>query len=503
MSTIDENIEKLASYALDKGLISRFEYDYSINLLLDVLDLDSYTPSGNEYHDVDLEETLKEILDYAYEKRLIKENSVVYRDLFDTKVMNCFTPRPDSVIATFYYLYENKGAKAATDWFYQFSKDTDYIRSYRVKKDLRWKTRTKYGSLDISINLSKPEKDPKAIAAAKLLKQSSYPRCMLCKENMGYRGRVNHPARETIRIVPLSLGGDDYYLQYSPYSYYNEHCIVFNSDHIPMVIDEKCLNHLLDFVKMFPHYILGSNADLPIVGGSILTHDHYQGGKYVFPMFKAKKVMDLHFEGFPAVKASYLKWPLSVIRIQSKNTRQLLSLALKILNVWRGYTDEASYVYAETEGVPHNTISPICHKIGDEYAFDLVLRNNITTEEFPLGVYHPHQECWHIKKENIGLIEAMGLAVLPSRLQKELALVKKAILEKRDFSSDPEISSHYDWVKEFEKKYDVIDKNNIDKIINDEVGLVFMKVLEYAGVYKRDEKGNRGVLRFVVKVNED
>lgn len=502
MSTIDENIEKLASYALERNLISPFEYNYSINLLLDVLNLDSYQKTNTIYHDVNLEETLKEILDYAYEKGLIKENSVVYRDLFDTKVMNCFTPRPYEVVETFASLYNERGPKAATDWFYQFSKDSDYIRDYRVKKDLRWKTKTKYGMLDISINLSKPEKDPKAIAAAKLLKNTSYPKCMLCEENMGYRGRVNHPARETIRIIPIQLGDGMYNLQYSPYSYYNEHCIVFNSEHIPMVIDKNCFLHLLDFVDMFPHYILGSNADLPIVGGSILTHDHYQGGKYMFPMFKAKKIMDLHFEGFPAVKASYLKWPLSVIRIQSKNKKQLISLADKILTVWRGYTDEACYVLSETDGIPHNTISPICHKIGDEFAFDLVLRNNITTEEFPLGVYHPHQECWHIKKENIGLIEAMGLAVLPSRLKKELTLVKKAILDNRDFSNDPEISSHYEWVNEFRKKYDVIDENNVDKILNDEVGLVFMKVLEYAGVYKQDEKGYQGVLRFVVAVNE-
>ncbi len=502
MSTIDENIEKLASYALERGLISPFEYNYSVNLLLDVLDLDSYEKTNTIYHDVDLESTLNEILDYAYEKGLIKENSVVYRDLFDTKVMNCFTPRPYEVVEAFVGLYTEHGPKAATDWFYQFSKDSDYIRDYRVKKDLRWKTKTKYGNLDISINLSKPEKDPKAIAAAKLLKNTSYPKCMLCEENMGYRGRVNHPARETIRIIPIRLGDGMYNLQYSPYSYYNEHCIVFNSEHIPMVIDKKCFAHLLDFVEMFPHYMLGSNADLPIVGGSILTHDHYQGGKYLFPMFKAKKIMDLHFEGFPAVKASYLKWPLSVIRIQSKNKKQLLALADKILNVWREYTDEASYVYAETDNTPHNTISPICHKIGDEFAFDLVLRNNITTEEFPLGVYHPHQECWHIKKENIGLIEAMGLAVLPSRLKNELTLVKDAILENRDFSSDPVISSHSEWVSEFKKKYADINKDNIDKILNDEVGLVFMKVLEYAGVYKQNEKGYQGVLRFVVAVNE-
>lgn len=502
MSEIDRSIAKLASYALEHKLIGEEEKAYSINLLLDVLNLDSYEEPSEEFHDVDLESTLKEILGYAVKEKLIEQDSVVYRDLFDTKVMNCFTPRPDQVIGMFYYLYETKGPKAATDWFYRFSRDTDYIRSYRVKKDLRWKTRTKYGNLDISINLSKPEKDPKAIAAAKLLKQSGYPKCMLCKENMGYRGRVNHPARETIRIIPLTLEGGEYYLQYSPYSYYDEHCIVFNKEHVPMAIDERCLKNLLSFVTIFPHYMLGSNADLPIVGGSILTHDHYQGGRYVFPMFRAKKVMNLYFKGYSKVKASYLRWPLSVIRIQSRNKKELLSLALKILNTWRGYSDESLNIFSETEGVPHNTISPICHKIGDEYAFDLALRNNLTTEEFPLGVYHPHQECWHIKKENIGLIEAMGLAVLPSRLKNELSLVRQAILEKRDFSEDPSISSHYIWVKEFEKKYPIIDESNIDGILSKEVGLVFMKVLEYAGVYKQNEDGYAGVLRFVETVNE-
>lgn len=497
---INQSIKKLASYALERGLITPYEKDYSINLLLDVLDLDEYIEPEDTYENVNLEEVLKEILDYAYERGLIKENSVVYRDLFDTKVMNCFTPRPNEVKATFYSLYEEE-PKEATDWYYQFSKDTDYIRDYRVKKDLRWKTETSYGKIDISINLSKPEKDPKAIAAAKLLKQSSYPKCQLCKENMGYRGRVNHPARETIRIIPITLAGDDFFLQYSPYSYYNEHCIVFNALHTPMVIDENCLKHLLAFVHMFPHYILGSNADLPIVGGSILTHDHYQGGNYTFPMFRAKKVFDLTFEGYPEVKASYLKWPLSVIRIQSKDEKQLLSLAVKILGCWRTYSDPKCFVYAETDGVPHNTISPICHKIGDEYAFDLALRNNITTEEFPLGVYHPHQECWHIKKENIGLIEAMGLAVLPSRLKAEMEKMKEFLLEKKDPQTDPDLEKHAPWMGEIVKKYDDINAANVDQILEKEIGLVFKDVLEYAGVYKQNEEGYEGIRRFVEAVN--
>lgn len=497
---IQSSIKKLASYALERGLITTDEKDYSINLLLDVLDLDEYNEPEDDYHNVNLEETLKEILDYACERGLVKENSVVYRDLFDTKVMNCFTPRPHQVNTTFYDLYK-KDPKEATDWYYQFSKDTDYIRDYRVKKDLHWKTDTEYGKIDISINLSKPEKDPKAIAAAKLMKQSSYPKCQLCKENMGYRGRVNHPARETIRIIPIVLAGDDFFLQYSPYSYYNEHCIVFNSKHTPMVIDENCLKHLLSFVHLFPHYMLGSNADLPIVGGSILTHDHYQGGNYNFPMFDAKKVFDIEFKGYPSVKASYLNWPLSVIRIQSKDENELLSLAVKILSCWRGYSDEKCFVFSETDGVPHNTISPICHKIGDEYAFDLALRNNITTEEFPLGVYHPHEECWHIKKENIGLIEAMGLAVLPSRLKTEMEKMKIFLLEKKDPHGDADLEKHASWMEEIRAKYDVITEENVESILEKEIGLVFKTVLEYAGVYKQNEAGYEGVKRFVDAVN--
>ena len=496
--SIYNSIKKLSVYALEKNLIDNHEVDYSINLLLDVLQLDEYEEVEEEYHNVNLEETLSEILSYAVEKGLC-EDSVVYRDLFDTKVMNCFTPRPSSVIEKFYSLMK-EDVKKATSWYYQFSKDTDYVRNYRIIKDLRWKTATSYGDMDISINLSKPEKDPKAIAAAKNMKQSAYPKCQLCKENMGYRGRVNHPARETIRIIPIQLAGDDFFFQYSPYSYYNEHCIIFNAKHIPMVINEPALKHLLAFVEMFPHYILGSNADLPIVGGSILTHDHYQGGNYSFPMFAAKERFTFSIKGFEGVRASYLYWPLSVIRIQSKNKDQVLACALKILNDWRGYSDEKSFILAETDGVPHNTISPICHKIGDEFAFDLALRNNITTEEYPLGVYHPHQEYWNIKKENIGLIEVMGLAILPSRLKTELALLKEAILEGKDIASIPEIEKHKEWVASFLPQYEV-NKDNIEHILEEEVGKTFTKVLECAGVYKQDEEGIEGVKRFISYLN--
>lgn len=500
MEDISVSIKKLACYAREKGLISQEEVSYSINLLLDVLDLDGYEEPKEEFHDVDLESTLKELLDFAAEKGLLKENSVVYRDLFDTKIMNCFLPRPDSVNAEFAARLK-KSPKEATDWFYQFSKDSDYIRDYRVKKDLRWQVTTVYGDLDITINLSKPEKDPKAIAAAKLLKQSSYPLCQLCKENMGYRGRVNHPARETIRIIPLQLNGDNFYLQYSPYSYYNEHCIVFNSEHVPMVIDEKALRHLIAFVDRFPHYLLGSNADLPIVGGSILTHDHYQGGNYIFPMFRAEIVKELSFAGFPDVKAYYLKWPLSVIRLASKQQESLIELAVKILKCWRSYSDSNAFIYAETDGVPHNTISPICHKVGDDFVMELALRNNITTEAYPLGVYHPHQEYWNIKKENIGLIEVMGLAILPSRLKKELGALSEHFLHQEDPLADPLTEKHAAWFADVQRKHPEMNGDNISEILRQEVGLTFMGVLECAGVYKQNEEGLRGLLRFVEAVN--
>lgn len=502
--TIDGLLSRLAAYALSHDLISPFERSYSINLALDVLNMDSFDDDQTvDNGDIDLEETLSGILDYAFEKGLIPENTTVYRDLFDTKIMNCFTPRPDEVIANFYKIYGDYGSSAATTYFYMLSQDSDYIRTYRVKKDLRWKTRTKYGNLDITINLSKPEKDPKAIAAAKNMKQSSYPKCMLCKENMGYRGRINHPARETIRLIPLfGFGLDEYYLQYSPYSYYNEHCIVFNDEHIPMVINHKCFENLLAFVKAFPDYMLGSNADLPIVGGSILTHDHYQGGRYIFPMFKAKVVEKYQLKGFRDVEIEYLKWPLSVLRIKSENEKHLIAAADKILESWRSYSDPECGIYAETDGVPHNTISPICHKDGDKFVFELALRNNITTDVYPLGVFHPHQECWHIKKENIGLIEAMGLAVLPSRLNKELGLLKTAMLAKQDFKDDPEIGKHYEWIQEILPKYPDINESNIDSILKKEVGLVFNKVLEYAGVYKQNKEGLAGIRRFVDYLNK-
>lgn len=491
-------ISELAKYGLDKGLIGSEDRCYFINQVLSDLHLSDF--QEQEVKETrSLEDILSSILEYAIENGII-EDSIVYKDLYDTKLMGYLTDRPSHINEKFYQILKEEGAKKATDWFYQYCKDIDYIRDYRVKKDLVWKTPSPYGDIDITINLSKPEKDPKAIAALKNSVQSSYPKCMLCKENVGYHGRVNHPARENLRIIPLDLKGDSFFFQYSPYSYYNEHCIVFNSRHIPMVIDRNCFRHLISFVSMFPHYMLGSNADLPIVGGSILTHDHYQGGSYIFPMFKAKDIMTFTFKGYEQVKASYIHWPLSVIRLRSKDKESLISLSEKILNVWRNYTDETCFIYSNTDNTPHNTITPICHFENGEFVFDLTLRNNIQTKEHPLGLYHPHEELWNIKKENIGLIEVMGRAVLPSRLKKELAAVKDHLLDHTDLRCDPLSEKHADWVNSFKDRY-TFTEDNAESILEDEVGKVFVKVLECAGVYKQDEKGLDGVRRFVEAVN--
>lgn len=498
---IDQSIKKLVTYALEKKLIKPEDAIYCTNSLLAILGLDEYTEPSDEYKNVDLESTLKEILDFAFEKGLFKENTTVYRDLFDTKIMSVFVDRPSNVIKEFKRRY-NKSPKDATNWFYKFSQDTDYIRSYRVKKDLKWTTDTKFGPLDITINLSKPEKDPKAIAAAKLLKQSSYPKCQLCPTNEGYAGRLNHPARETIRIIPLELSGKKYYFQYSPYSYFNEHSIVFNEEHVPMAINHDCFEHLLRFVEMFPHYILGSNADLPIVGGSILTHDHYQGGNYIFPMFKAPIEKEIVFINFTDVKAGHVNWPLSDIRISSKDPQRLIELADKILRVWRNYTDQQAFIYAYTNNEPHNTITPIAHKVGEEFVLELVLRNNITTSQYPLGVYHPHQDLWHIKKENIGLIEVMGLAVLPSRLNKELSKLEEELVNHIDPASDPLTEKHAPWAKMIVSKYPSINAENVKEIVEKETGLVFERCLEDAGVYKQDEQGKAAFDRFIDAVNK-
>jgi UDPglucose--hexose-1-phosphate uridylyltransferase len=499
MKMVYDGIKKLVQYGLEAGLICEGDRIYATNRLLEALHLDEYEEPVQEYRNVNLEDTLRELLDYACEKG-ITENSVGYRDLLDTKLMDCLMPRPSEVTAKFWRLYEEQGARAATDYFYKLSQDSDYIRRYRVCKDQKWVAKTPYGDLDITINLSKPEKDPKAIAAAKLAKQGGYPKCLLCMENEGYAGRLNHPARNNHRIIRITVNESEWGFQYSPYVYYNEHCIVFNGQHTPMKIERAAFVKLFDFVKQFPHYFLGSNADLPIVGGSILSHDHFQGGHYTFAMAKAG--MEQHFvmPGFEDVEAGIVYWPMSVLRLRGRDPERLIDLGDQVLQAWRGYTDEAAFVYAETDGEPHNTITPIARKKGEQFELDLVLRNNITTEEFPLGVYHPHQELHHIKKENIGLIEVMGLAVLPSRLKEELALLGEFIVEGKDIRSNELLEKHADWVEEFLPAYEKVTKENIEKILQDEVGKVFARVLEDAGVYKCTPQGRAAFGRFLESV---
>ncbi len=494
---IYESIAKLVKYGLDCGLIEQEDKIYTTNRILEILGLDEYEePTECEWDN--LEEILKDILDYACENGII-ENSITCRDLFDTKVMSALVPRPSEVISNFDALYA-VSPEMATDYYYKLSRDTDYIRRYRVCKDLKWKTESDYGEIDITVNLSKPEKDPKEIEKARNAKQSSYPKCLLCVENEGYAGRLNHPARQNHRIIPVEIDGNQWGFQYSPYVYYNEHCIVFNSEHTPMKIDKAAFKKLFDFVKLFPHYFVGSNADLPVVGGSILAHEHFQGGNYEFAMAKAETEKTFTFKGYEELTVGIVKWPMSVIRISGEDTDKIVDLSAKILDAWRSYTDEDAFIFAETNGTPHNTITPIARKRGDIYELDLVLRNNIKTQEHPDGLYHPHAELHNIKKENIGLIEVMGLAVLPSRLKAELAKVEEFILEKKDLSADKEISKHAEWVNSFKDNYEFTSEN-IDAIVKKEVGKVFVKCLEHAGVYKRDEKGMAAFERFINFVN--
>ena len=493
---IETLLESLISYAMNKGLALPEDHAVLLNKLLEVLAIDSYEPS-DELLSENLEEILGGILDYACQKGLCQDD-ITSRDLFDTKIMGILTPMPREVIAIFNVLYEQDPVKA-TDWYYQFSCDTDYIRRYRIEKDMRWKFQSPYGEMDITINLSKPEKDPKAIAAAKLAPQSGYPKCQLCPENEGYAGRMNHPARQNHRIIPIEVAGADWCLQYSPYVYYNEHCIVFNKAHIPMKIDRSAFAKLLSFVEKFPHYFVGSNADLPIVGGSILSHEHFQGGHYTFAMETAPVEKEISFPGFEDVQAGIVNWPMSVIRLTAAKPDRLVELADKILLAWRGYSDESADVLAFSGDEPHNTITPIARRRGQDFELDLVLRNNRTTEEHPLGLFHPHADKHNIKKENIGLIEVMGLAVLPSRLKKELYDLGDAILAGADISSDPVLNKHADWVAEISSRVTFKPENTMD-ILLQETGRVFSKVLEDAGVYKCTPAGREAFLRFVSTV---
>ena len=490
-----ENIKKLVEYGIQTGLTPECERIYTTNLQLEIFKEDNYEDAEIDAENLELEDILKNLLDEAVSRGLI-EDSVVYRDLFDTKLMNCLLPRPAQIQREFKEKYDIS-PEEATKYYYKLSQDSDYIRRYRVKKDMKWTVDSPYGVIDITVNLSKPEKDPKAIAAAKNAKASTYPKCQLCVENEGYAGRVNHPARENHRIMPITVNDSQWGFQYSPYVYYNEHCIVFNGQHIPMKIDRAAFIKLFDFVKQFPHYFLGSNADLPIVGGSILSHDHFQGGHYTFAMAKAPIEKEVTIPGYEDVEAGIVKWPLSVLRIRHKDEQRLIDLADHVLKNWRSYTDEDAFIFAETDGEPHNTITPIARKVGDIYELDLTLRNNITTEEHPLGLYHPHAQYHNIKKENIGLIEVMGLAVLPARLKNELELLACYIVEGKDIRSNEDIVKHADWVDGFLPKYDSITKENVMDILKEEVGIVFTHVLEDAGVYKCTEEGRNAFMKFI------
>ena len=495
---IETLIDSLVSYAMNRGLAQPEDHQVLTNRLLDVLRLDDYTPS-DEPQTEDLEEILQGLLDHACGRGLCQDN-ITDRDIFDTRIMGCLTPMPREVISCFRRKYD-QSPKLATDWYYEFSQNTDYIRRYRIEKDMRWKYAGEYGQMDITINLSKPEKDPKAIAAAKNAPQSGYPKCQLCPENEGYAGRGNHPARANHRIIPITIGGKPWYLQYSPYVYYNEHCIVFNAEHVPMKIDRSAFEKLLDFVTAFPHYFVGSNADLPIVGGSILRHEHFQGGHYVFAMETAPVETAVTFRGYEDIQAGIVKWPMSVIRLDGKDPVRIADLAEKILNVWRGYSDVGAGIIAQSDGEPHNTITPIARRRGELYELDLVLRCNVTTAEHPLGVFHPHGDKHHIKKENIGLIEVMGLAVLPSRLKEELTALAAKLAVGEEIESDPDLCKHAQWVRELKKEY-TFTSDNAMEILMRETGKVFAAVLEDAGVYKRTDAGKAGFLNFIREVNE-
>ncbi len=494
---ISKYIAALADYGVRNGLIEACDRTWAINRLLEVMDLREFEDCAVDTQE-SLEDILRHLLDNAVERGVIEEG-IVSRDLFDTKLMGVLTPRPSEVIREFSKKYE-QSPEAATDWYYALSQATDYVRKYRIAKDVKWITATEHGDLDITINLSKPEKDPRAIAAAKNAPQSAYPKCLLCTENEGYAGRLDHPARQNHRIIPVTIDNKNWFFQYSPYVYYNEHCIVFNGEHTPMQIERATFRKLLDFVKQFPHYFVGSNADLPIVGGSILSHDHFQGGHYTFAMERAPIEQKVNFKEFEDVSAGIVKWPMSVIRLRCADDNRLVELADRILSAWRGYTDEAAFIFAETNGEKHNTITPIARMRDGQFELDLVLRNNITTEEHPLGVYHPHAELHHIKKENIGLIEVMGLAVLPARLKGELAALTDILLTGAEIADDSDLAKHKPWVEKMRKEYSFT-ADNVESILRDEVGAIFARVLEHAGVYKCDGEGRAAFMRFIEQVS--
>ena len=494
---INTAVSQLVEYAVRKEWIHEEDRVWASNRIIEALGMNGFEGLTDVKGDLpEIQEILDKLCDYAYENGVIEGNSAAYYDLLDTKLIGFLVPRPYEIIQKFNELYAESPEKA-TNWYYEFSNDTNYIRRARIVKDRKWTVDTEYGTMDITINLSKPEKDPKAIAAAGKTVSTGYPKCLLCVENEGYAGHLNHPARQNHRIIPITLSGKYYFMQYSPYVYYNEHCIVLNMIHTPMHIDKEAFNNLLDFVTVFPHYFIGSNADLPIVGGSVLSHDHYQGGHYEFAMARAEIESFFTIPGYETITAGILKWPMSVIRLRGTDRNTLSACASHILDVWREYDDEAAFIYHNTDGEPHNTITPIARRRNDEYELDLVLRNYITTEENPLGVYHPHADKHHIKKENIGLIEVMGLAVLPARLKDEIAAVADALVNHKDMSADPKTASHEAWALDIAKRYPELNADSVNEILEKEVGLVFAHVLEDAGVYKRNEKGTKAFERFV------
>lgn len=498
MNTSDY-IGELISYGIRTGMIDPRDGAYTRCALMDIMDEDGYSPSCETAEERELCAILGDLCRVASEKGMIDRESVVECDLFDTRLMGALTPPPSAVIDKFNTLYKDDPV-AATDYFYSLAVSSNYIRADRIRRDLKWQIGSEYGEIDITVNLSKPEKDPRAIAKAKLAPQTDYPKCALCHENEGFRGTVTKAARQTLRQIPFDMAGDLWYLQYSPYVYYNEHCIALSGEHRPMRIDGSTFRKLCGFVTSFPHYFIGSNADLPIVGGSILSHDHMQGGRYTFPIQRAPVAERIDFDGFSDVEAAIVKWPMSVIRISSVDKERLCLLADKILAAWRGYTDKDAYVFAETDGTPHNTVTPIARRVGERYEMDLVLRNNITTDEHPMGLYHPHGEHHNIKKENIGLIEVMGLAVLPSRLKSEIDLMVKAITDGVDFGTVPEIEKHREWFDRFRSEYEFTPENTED-IIRKEIGKTFVRVLSDAGVFKDNDGGRVAFKRFINAVN--
>lgn len=493
---INHEINRLINFGLQQGLISKEDKIYASNMIVGLLKLDEFETEQINETLQNATPILENILDYAAQKNIIK-NTITERDLLDTNIMNCLMPRPSEVISKFNNLY-SKSPKDSTDYFYELSIASNYIRKNRIDKNIIWKAPTEYGDLDITINLSKPEKDPKEIAKAKLFKSTSYPKCLLCKENEGFYGNMNHPARQTHRIIPLTLGHEQYFFQYSPYTYYNEHSIIFNAEHIPMKIDRKAFTNLLNFTDVLPHYFAGSNADLPIVGGSILSHDHYQGGRYTFAMELAPIEKEYKISGYEDITVGRTKWPMSVIRINGDNKDRLIDLAEHILYSWKKYSDTSVEILHETNCEPHNTITPIARKRDGKYELDLVLRNNRTSDEYPLGIFHPHNEVHHIKKENIGLIEVMGLAVLPARLKEELELLKECLINKIEpISKNDNLAKHNDWYKYLLNKYNDINESNVYDILKKEVGIKFSQVLDNAGVFKRDIIGMCAFDKFI------